>query len=890
MKTRLSVIRAMIRKDIKSLLPLILISLIACLAVPLIATMDLSTVGGDNNFWAMLQANISWLGFFLGVMLMVSVLQRDPADSLNHDWLTRPLRRSEWAIAKALFLALVFVLPVLLARFLVNLSAGISPGLALNYAVGIEEFEAVFMLPLFLMAALLTPSFRRWILLITAVFFVFLLPGWSVTRPLLMALGIELSGDFSTLMWVQVTLVVVAGLVGAGFIYWFQYCQRKHFPAYVSLWTAVLVMFLAIYPPRWLYSWDKAFALHAWMVNDDLAELDDQVLLDPLVACFPAAYLDDSYLSEQQSAMLAQAAWSPEVLANVEPGAMMMATPVGYREVLTEWFARPESGRDQSIEWRLDRLWSRAHFSADSLAEDIPLQLSVTALDRYAPISASHTNYWLVPPAAIDQLANDPTTRLTLEYDAVLLSPRTFELPVDGERHRFPELGSCKAELDSVSNQITVECLKRGVQPELVSVQYIGMDSSRVDSYVRTNFTHDWVESLKRERYELTLEAAGLTDTSSILITAFNAERVLQKQLVVPGLLGGDLEACPLPGQLRDDIGRTSSWSDKSPHEVSFVTVERGVRLEVLDWREEIKPNVPTLLLLPGLGATAHSYDNIAPQLGEHYNVLAMTRRGTGASSKPGSGYTIDQLSADILQVMDTFELESAFLVGHSFGGEELSYLGAHHPQRVDGLIYLDAAYDRVTVNSGNDFKRMRELDMQLPLPPLPRPAEIVSYEAMHAYGQRTGRGRLPEGEMIASYDLTTGSVKHDALYMDALMAGIVAPDYRSITVPALALYAMPASPAALTRAWYPDDPALQAKLNEMFEIDQARKMAEMTRFETEVADSTVMAINDADHWIFLSHENEVLQAMRDFIEKTTGLPIGLRGGNPVDSSAQRPQ
>ncbi len=32
-------------------------------------------------------------------------------------------------------------------------------------------------------------------------------------------------------------------------------------------------------------------------------------------------------------------------------------------------------------------------------------------------------------------------------------------------------------------------------------------------------------------------------------------------------------------------------------------------------------------------------------------------------------------------------------LVGHSLGGEELSSVGSRHPDRVAGLIYLDAGY-----------------------------------------------------------------------------------------------------------------------------------------------------------------------------------------------------
>src|SRR5678809_378100 len=76
-------------------------------------------------------------------------------------------------------------------------------------------------------------------------------------------------------------------------------------------------------------------------------------------------------------------------------------------------------------------------------------------------------------------------------------------------------------------------------------------------------------------------------------------------------------------------------WKDPSPHTVKFVTVEEGVQLEVLDWGGTGRP----LVLLAGLGVTAHAYDDFAPALTARYHVLAITRRAHGRSSTPSTGY-----------------------------------------------------------------------------------------------------------------------------------------------------------------------------------------------------------------------------------------------------------
>jgi len=87
---------------------------------------------------------------------------------------------------------------------------------------------------------------------------------------------------------------------------------------------------------------------------------------------------------------------------------------------------------------------------------------------------------------------------------------------------------------------------------------------------------------------------------------------------------------------------KSEPWCDPSTHKVRFVTVEKGVRLEVLDWGGSGRP----LVLLAGLGFTAHVFDGFAEKLTDSYHVYGITRRGYGASSRPASGYTEQRRSA----------------------------------------------------------------------------------------------------------------------------------------------------------------------------------------------------------------------------------------------------
>ncbi|MBZ5624801.1 MAG: alpha/beta hydrolase [Acidobacteriia bacterium] len=143
------------------------------------------------------------------------------------------------------------------------------------------------------------------------------------------------------------------------------------------------------------------------------------------------------------------------------------------------------------------------------------------------------------------------------------------------------------------------------------------------------------------------------------------------------------------------------------------MTVDNNVQLEVLDWGGSGRP----LVLLAGLGNTAHVFDEFALKLTAANHVYGITRRGFGASSAPASGYAADRMGDDVLAVLDALKLSRPVLVGHSGGGSEMSSIGARHPERVAGLVYLDAGYGyayygRTLGDLGNDtIDLLRALD-----------------------------------------------------------------------------------------------------------------------------------------------------------------------------------
>ena len=134
----------------------------------------------------------------------------------------------------------------------------------------------------------------------------------------------------------------------------------------------------------------------------------------------------------------------------------------------------------------------------------------------------------------------------------------------------------------------------------------------------------------------------------------------------------------------------TSAEQEVAP-KASFVTVEPGVRLEVLDWGGSGRP----LVFLAGAGQDAHVFAQFAPKFVPDFT-YEITRKGLGKSDAPnpsGGNYSADRLGDDVMAVCEALRLTRPVLVGHSIAGQELSSVGSRFPSKIAGLVYLDAGY-----------------------------------------------------------------------------------------------------------------------------------------------------------------------------------------------------
>lgn len=841
-RTSRSLVTAILKKDARMLYPVMLLTAFLQAATIIVSRVDA---------WPVLTSWMPMIVIIVNSLAIFSIIQTDPPVSLTDDWLCRPVPRSALLFAKLTMMTAVIYVPRVLTTLALDLLQGVPPFASVLDSLLLQDPIALLFVPIVLMTAVCTVSMLQGFGVLIALFAtIFIVPTPFVSPPApesttlgetLFANGFEWIGMFSSK---QIFIVATALCL------WAAYARRAVAHARIAFIGGTAAGLLAILASMFLVPWPFTFGLQ--QMSSGSANRDS---LEPTVrhafACFPAIRLSDPAANgstDSVTGLFALHRWGESRLKEAGKDAIAFTTQVIAHGL-------PD-------EWRLHVAYAQATYRTDDESTLVRLRPAAHVAASYSSLNGETLAHaWLLPHSASYAVAEGSDSTLDIDYSVAVLEPTTAQIAVDGEYHRLPGIGTCRARRDALDERIVVDCLTYGRPPAMLSAELNGVPASRADTG-RADYAPWPLRMFTAGRSELSVGTPHLVDSAAIKITAYRAGAFTTVRARTRGVLGDTLTTCPLPKPESTELPRVSSWNDRSPHEIKAVEVENNVQVEVLDWGG----NGETLVLLPGLGATAHSFDDIAPLLSQHFRVVGITRRGVGYSSRPDHGYSQRRLAEDVIRVLDALDIPRAVFVGHSIGGEELNTLGVHHADRVAALVYLDAAYDRST----RATKRYRELSASLPDAPRPIPEELASYAALQRFFDRTGFTALPEGELIAMWNVGkrhfAGQRSIDARVVQAVEAGLSAPDYRNINAPALAIYATSAGPDGMIEPWHDrSDANLLRTLHELQAMRDQMQRHEIDRFRTELKGARVLELPGASHWIMLSHRDQVLHAIVEF-------------------------
>src|SRR4051794_30272254 len=103
-------------------------------------------------------------------------------------------------------------------------------------------------------------------------------------------------------------------------------------------------------------------------------------------------------------------------------------------------------------------------------------------------------------------------------------------------------------------------------------------------------------------------------------------------------------------------------------------------------WWEELGEGSPVLLLM-GFGNSGQLWRPVAERLAAKHRVLIVDNRGTGQSDSPKGPYTVPEMAADAVAVLDAAGIDKAAVYGVSLGGAIAQEVAITHPGRVRSLV-----------------------------------------------------------------------------------------------------------------------------------------------------------------------------------------------------------
>jgi pimeloyl-ACP methyl ester carboxylesterase/ubiquinone/menaquinone biosynthesis C-methylase UbiE len=197
------------------------------------------------------------------------------------------------------------------------------------------------------------------------------------------------------------------------------------------------------------------------------------------------------------------------------------------------------------------------------------------------------------------------------------------------------------------------------------------------------------------------------------LMYGWSVTHCLPASLAEPGSAG--LGTVLRPGHVHALAAAAGMRSEELPVEndffrfyrlkpVSRASLPTGVEIAYVD---SGSPAEQTLILLHGLSDSSWSWSRLVPHLPDGVRTVAVDLRGHGASSKPADGYSMAELAADVVALMDHLGIGTATVIGHSWGTLAARAVAEEHPDRVEQLVLIGGV--QAPVNEA-----MHELDAEV--------------------------------------------------------------------------------------------------------------------------------------------------------------------------------
>jgi hypothetical protein len=413
------------KKDARLLWPMaaLVAALHVCAAIP----RYLTDHGRLTAQLAILSDLLSALALLGVTMLVVVAVQQDPAPGTRQDWLIRPIRRGELALAKLLFVGLMVQAPM----WLVDVGIGMVDGFAFPSAGvaaasrGLEIF-CEFALPS-MMIAVITRTFVE-AFVVWAIGIVVYVSFFQIFLSMLM--GIKATVTETGAAWIFTASFDLLALAGAAVILTLQYSGRRTALARALVGLGGAMVIGAGYLP-----WHVAFGM--------------QTAMSPQAG---AAHSISVAFDEHAARYRLPLGAAPAVTSALHLPLRFTGLPVDSSVLMDRADVRI-MGLDGTTLYQ-----GKSNISVDGLGSMADAQFEVRAGQNDGPVHSTYQRIYL-PTGVYVRLADRPV-RMAIDYSLTVFgSSGNYSLPATGGRVTLPGLGRCATGIDAEGDDVVVGCL-----------------------------------------------------------------------------------------------------------------------------------------------------------------------------------------------------------------------------------------------------------------------------------------------------------------------------------------------------------------------------------------------------------------------------------------------
>jgi pimeloyl-ACP methyl ester carboxylesterase len=192
------------------------------------------------------------------------------------------------------------------------------------------------------------------------------------------------------------------------------------------------------------------------------------------------------------------------------------------------------------------------------------------------------------------------------------------------------------------------------------------------------------------------------------------------------------------------------------------IAVFSSCKKEKFEYSGNAKPSITisgtgniTLVLEAGMGNWSLFYKKVIPELSARYKVVTVNRAGYNNEVVPNQCRDAATIAEELHEALEGSSLgDSIVLVGHSFGGLVVRMYQNLYPQKVVGLVLLDAAHPNQFDILPSPFNQLKE-DQKKGMKKLVKTAQR-GWLKSNSGKKRIPTFNLPEDMLNDYYSITT--------------------------------------------------------------------------------------------------------------------------------------